>query len=48
MKQFDDSFHQLADIPNLGNPCDYIRPDYRNFPVISHVIYYRIASSDCV
>lgn len=48
LKQFDDSFHLLADNPSLGSTCDYIRPDYRKFPVISHVIYYRISSTECV
>jgi len=48
LKQFDDSFYQLADNPNLGSACDYIRPDYRKFPVISHVIYYRISSNECI
>ncbi|WP_305782049.1 type II toxin-antitoxin system RelE/ParE family toxin [Candidatus Thiodiazotropha endoloripes] len=48
LHQFDDSFHQLADNPNLGSACDYIRPGYRKFPVISHVIYYRISGTECV
>ncbi|MCU7942517.1 MAG: type II toxin-antitoxin system RelE/ParE family toxin [Candidatus Thiodiazotropha sp. (ex Cardiolucina cf. quadrata)] len=48
LEQLDDSFHQLADNPNLGNICDYIRPGYRKFPVISHVVYYRISSAECV
>lgn len=48
LKQLDDSLHQLADNPNLGSTCDYIRPGYRKFPVISHMIYYRLSSKKCV
>ncbi|WP_316364900.1 type II toxin-antitoxin system RelE/ParE family toxin [Candidatus Thiodiazotropha sp. CDECU1] len=48
LKQLDDSFHQLAENPNLGIACDYIRPGYRKFPVISHTIYYRLSSDKCV
>jgi toxin ParE1/3/4 len=48
LKQFDESFNQLADNPQLGRTCDYILPGYRKFPIISHVIYYRITNHDCV
>ena len=48
LQQFDDSFHQLANNPSLGSGCDYIRPGYRKFPVISHVIFYKISSTKCV
>lgn len=48
LKQFDDSFHQIADNPELGRTCDYIRPGYRKFPIISHTIYYRISNHDYV
>ncbi|MEJ1363026.1 MAG: type II toxin-antitoxin system RelE/ParE family toxin [Candidatus Sedimenticola sp. (ex Thyasira tokunagai)] len=48
LKQFDDSFHQITDNSQLGRTCDYIRPGYRKFPIISHVIYYRISNHDCV
>lgn len=41
LKQFDDSFHLLADSPNLGVSCDYIKNGYRKFPVTSHIIFYR-------
>ncbi|MEW8647472.1 MAG: type II toxin-antitoxin system RelE/ParE family toxin [Candidatus Thiodiazotropha endolucinida] len=48
LKQFDDSFTQLANNPQLGRACEYIRPGYRKFPIISHVIYYRITNKDCI
>jgi len=45
LAQLDDMFHQLADNPELGKRCDYIKRGYRKFPIASHVIYYRTASS---
>lgn len=44
LAQLDDAFHQLAENPELGKGCDYIRRGYRKFPIASHVIYYRISS----
>lgn len=41
LKQFDDSFHLLADSPNLGINCDHIKKGYRKFPVTSHMVFYR-------
>jgi toxin ParE1/3/4 len=46
--QFDQNPHQLSENPALGRKCDNIRPGYRKFPLISHVIYYRIGEHDCV
>ncbi len=40
--QFDQCFHQLADNPSIGNPCDYIKIGYRKFPQGSHLIFYQI------
>jgi len=45
LTQLDDTFHRLADTPQLGKSCDYIKPGYRKFPVASHVIYYRTSSN---
>ena len=45
LRQFDDSFHMLADSPNLGVQCDFIKSGYREFPVTSHLIFYRTISS---
>ncbi len=42
LKQFDDAFHLLADSPDVGTNCDFIKLGYRKFPHISHVIFYRI------
>ncbi len=48
LAQFDEIFHQLAENPEIGKKCDYIRQDYRKFPLISHVIYYRTDNNHCV
>lgn len=45
LAQLDDTFHQLADNPELGKICDYIKRGYRKFPIASHVIYYRASSN---
>lgn len=42
LKQFDDAFHLLADSPDVGTNCDFIKLGYRKFPHTSHVIFYRI------
>lgn len=41
MQSFDEAFHMLAENPNTGLHCDFIKAGYRKFPVTSHVIYYR-------
>lgn len=41
LKQFDDAFHQLANKPELGKACDFIRTGYRNYPQASHIIFYK-------
>jgi len=48
LTQFDGIFHQLAENPEIGKSCDYIRHGYRKFPLISHVIYYRTRNNNCV
>ena len=45
-KQFDDTFHMLADNPNSGKECDYIKLGYRKFPQSSHIIFYRTLSNN--
>ncbi|MFY0641114.1 MAG: type II toxin-antitoxin system RelE/ParE family toxin [Bermanella sp.] len=42
LKQFDDAFHLLADSPDAGVNCDFIKQGYRKFPNTSHVIFYRV------
>ena len=44
LKKFDDAFHLLADSPEMGTKCDFIKSGYRKFPNISHVIFYRAVS----
>ena len=47
IKQLDEAFLMLAQNPNLGISCDYIRDSYRKFPQGSHIIFYkRTAQSD--
>ena len=47
IKQLDEAFLMLAQNPNLGISCDYIRYSYRKFPQGSHIIFYkRTAQSD--
>ena len=40
-KQFDDTFHMLAETPDTGNKCDFIKAGYRKFPCASHIIFYK-------
>jgi len=44
IKQFDDSFHLLADNQTIGKTCDFIRAGYHKFPQGSHIIFYKITS----
>ena len=48
IKQFDDSFHLLADNPSIGTTCDFIRGGYHKFPQGSHVIFYKLSSSESI
>ncbi len=41
LKVLDNTFHLLADDPELGINCDYIREGYSKYPQASHVIYYK-------
>jgi len=41
LKVLDNTFHLLADDPQLGINCDYIREGYSKYPQASHVIYYK-------
>ncbi len=40
VKQFDNTFRELAAQPLIGKNCDYIRENYRKFPQGSHLIFY--------
>ena len=45
-KYFDElesAFKTLQDNPQIGVICDYIRPDYRQFKINHHYIFYKIS-----
>ena len=44
IRQFDDTFHMLSENPKTGTECDFIKADYRKFPVTSHIVFYRNTS----
>lgn len=41
IQQLDETFLMLANNPNLGISCNYIRDGYRKFPQGSHIIFYK-------
>ena len=41
LKQMDECFLQIANNPDIGTSCDFIRTGYRKFPQASHLIFYR-------
>jgi toxin ParE1/3/4 len=41
LKVLDNTFHLLANDPELGINCDYIRESYSKYPQGSNVIYYK-------
>jgi len=41
LKILDNSFQLLADEPEIGINCDYIREGYSKYPQANHVIYYK-------
>ena len=41
LKQFDDAFHLIADKPDVGKECHFIKKHYRRFPQGRHVIFYK-------
>jgi len=44
----DRCFAQLADSPELGVECAYIRQGYRKFPYGSHIIFYRHSDAEII
>ncbi len=44
IKQFDDSFHMLAETPSIGKACEHIKTGYQKFPQGSHIIFYKVTS----
>ena len=41
LKQFDDTFHLLANNPEVGTTCDFITLGYQKYANVSHVVFYR-------
>ena len=41
LKEFDDTFHLIAETPSIGVDCDFLKVGYKKFPQGSHVLYYR-------
>ncbi len=37
---------QIAANPDLGRPCDHIRPGYFRHPVGSHMLFYRVVDAE--
>ena len=48
LKQLDQAFSLLAENPNLGTSCDYVRVGYRKFPQGSHLIFYKLNSESAI
>ncbi|WP_257264248.1 type II toxin-antitoxin system RelE/ParE family toxin [Endozoicomonas sp. ONNA2] len=46
IKQFDDTFHLLAEMPEIGKSCDEIRKGYHKFPQGSHLIFFKQSSKN--
>mgnify|MGYP000016899053 CR=1 FL=1 len=46
--QLDQSFHQLADNPDIEVSCDYIMQGYRQFPLASHIVFYKVSNVNIV
>ena len=41
LKEFDNTFHLIAETPSMGVDCDFIKEDYKKFPQGSHILYYK-------
>jgi len=41
LKQFDECFYKLAENNDIGIACDNIKDNFRQFPIGSHVIFYK-------
>jgi toxin ParE1/3/4 len=38
----------IAANPAVGRPCDDVRPNYRRYPVGSHVLFFRVRADEVV
>src|SRR3990167_7419228 len=45
LRQLDNRFHKIAENPNIGKPCDYIKPGYKKAVEGSHIIFYKVTQS---
>ena len=41
LSRLDNGFQMVARQPEIGKPCDYIRPGYRKLHIGRHLIFYR-------
>lgn len=48
LKQFDVAFQLLAETPQAGKNCDFIKLGYRKYPNVSHIIFYRCVGESCI
>jgi toxin ParE1/3/4 len=48
LKEFDDTFHLIAETPSMGVDCDFIKEDYKKFPQGSHILYYKLGAKSKV
>jgi len=48
LKILDRSFQLLADDPEIGINCDYIREGYRKYPQANHVINYKAQKENTI
>ena len=48
IKQFDDTFHMLAETPAVGKDCSFIKDGYQKFPQGSHLIFYKIVPNKSI
>ena len=48
LRQLDAALHQLAENSVIGVQCDFILEGYRKYPILSHVIYYKISNGESV
>lgn len=48
LSALDEEFSEIANHPEIGVDCGYIREGYRKYPVGKHVIYYRKLGKDLI
>lgn len=42
MRDLNSKMAKLTSNPNLGRPCDELRPGYRSLPINRHIVYYTL------